>query len=71
MKLHTPTAVTYAEHYPLDTAYSVCASCGEDIEKWEMDDDDMGLFWTKWGIRKGGTLVNTYSCGVSSLTFAN
>lgn len=57
MMYHYPTLpITSDNAYPYATEYSECEHCTQPIERWLGDDDDLGLHWSKWGIRKGSTL---------------
>ena len=57
IKRHKPGVIT---NHPDDWKLkSICSDCGLDIESWQLEDDDMGLFWTKWGVLVGNERAST------------
>jgi hypothetical protein len=54
MKYHKPINIELHSNVMLSSKTATCADCSQPIESWEMDDDDMGFFWTEWGVRVSG-----------------
>lgn len=49
-KRHEPGTI-YHENDDGGDRFSKCVTCNLDIESWEMHDDELGWYWTDWGLR--------------------
>lgn len=67
MNLHKPSNIITDEKYaPYFSQTATCSVCGQEINRFEYDDDDMGWIWTKWTAEKQGKQPWSQCFGVSA-----
>lgn len=67
MNLHKPVNVSWKdEDAYLAFQTATCSECGQEIDRFQWEDDDMGLIWSKWTASKQGKQPWAKCFGVSS-----